>query len=132
MPPTDNKKLARYKVNLEVMTGRMTNPNDLNCVDCGHKGNDRRHEYDHHLGYDVSHHLDVEAVCTICHHKRDCPKANQTHCIHGHLFDSANTIIKSNGMRQCRECRKAFDKKRGRDAAFWRAYRAKRRSRYGP
>ena len=31
--------------------------------------------------------------------------------------------IKSNGMRACRECRKAYDRNRGRDAAYWRAYR---------
>lgn len=32
------------------------------------------------------------------------PRANQTHCIHGHKFDSANTYIKPNGNRACKEC----------------------------
>jgi len=32
-------------------------------------------------------------------------KAQQTHCIHGHLLDEANTYIRpSNGTRHCREC----------------------------
>lgn len=31
-------------------------------------------------------------------------KAAQTHCIHGHLFDEANTKIRSNGTRECRQC----------------------------
>lgn len=30
--------------------------------------------------------------------------AVKTHCDHGHAFDSANTIIRGNGFRQCREC----------------------------
>jgi hypothetical protein len=31
---------------------------------------ERRHEYDHHLGYAAEHHGDVEAVCTVCHRAR--------------------------------------------------------------
>lgn len=31
----------------------------------------RRHEYDHHLGYDLAHQADVEAVCSRCHHQRE-------------------------------------------------------------
>lgn len=31
-------------------------------------------------------------------------KAKQTHCIHGHLFDMLNTIMKSNRTRRCRAC----------------------------
>jgi hypothetical protein len=31
-------------------------------------------------------------------------KVAQTHCVHGHLFDDENTIIKSNGCRDCRRC----------------------------
>jgi len=30
--------------------------------------------------------------------------ATKTYCKHGHEFTSANTYIKSNGCRQCREC----------------------------
>ena len=31
----------------------------------------------------------------------------KTHCIHGHLFDEANTYVGSKGRRQCRICNKA-------------------------
>ena len=31
-------------------------------------------------------------------------RARQTHCIHGHPFDEANTRIRKNGTRQCRRC----------------------------
>lgn len=31
-------------------------------------------------------------------------KARQTHCIHGHPFDEANTYRKANGARGCRAC----------------------------
>lgn len=120
-----DKVQARYHVNLEVRSGRLANPNDLPCHDCGHLGADRRHEYDHHLGYAAEHHLDVQAVCTTCHAKRD-GKASQTHCIHGHEFTPENTIIKGNGNRQCRQCSRDRDRKR-RGAAYWREYRAKKR-----
>lgn len=126
-PPRDGDKIqARQRINVEVRTGYRPDPNSLPCVDCGHVGSDRRHEYDHHLGYSAEHHYDVEPVCTLCHAARDGKKANQTHCIHGHEFTSENTIIKPNGTRQCRQCRRERDRGR-RDAAFWRAYRAKRK-----
>ena len=115
IPPRDgDKKQARRRINVEVRTGRREHPNELPCVDCGHvwaKG-ERRHEYDHHLGYGADHHYDVEPVCTICHAKRDGTRAKQTHCIHGHEFSPANTGLKSNGTRFCRECRRAYDRKR--------------------
>lgn len=31
-------------------------------------------------------------------------KAAQTHCIHGHEFDTANTYYQTNGTRRCRTC----------------------------
>jgi hypothetical protein len=31
-------------------------------------------------------------------------KARKTHCVHGHLFDEANTHIRPNGTRRCRKC----------------------------
>ena len=42
-------------------------------MDCGHEygSGERRHEYDHHLGYAAEHHEDVEAVCSKCHHARE-------------------------------------------------------------
>ncbi len=30
--------------------------------------------------------------------------ARKTACIHGHLFDAANTYVSKTGRRQCREC----------------------------
>lgn len=32
--------------------------------------------------------------------------AARSECIHGHLFDQGNTIIRRNGTRQCRACKK--------------------------
>ena len=72
-PPRDgDRRQARRRVNVEVRTGRRPHPNSLPCVDCGHAwtAGERRHEYDHHLGYSAEHHYDVEAVCTTCHGKR--------------------------------------------------------------
>lgn len=120
---------ARQRINVEVRTGRRPHPNTLACVDCGHvwSEGERRHEYDHHLGYAAQHHLDVEPVCTSCHAKRDSAKIAQTHCVHGHEFSFENTIIKSNGARQCRQCRKAFDQKRKRPPGYWQSVNARRR-----
>ncbi len=73
-PPRDgDKRQARQRINVEVRTGRRPHPNKLPCVDCGHvwEPGQRRHEYDHHKGYAAAHHLDVEPVCTVCHHHRD-------------------------------------------------------------
>ncbi len=75
-PPRDkpregDKRQARKSVNLMVRTGRMVRPGDLPCFDCGHTANDRRHEYDHFMGYAAEFHLVVQAVCTRCHTKRE-------------------------------------------------------------
>jgi hypothetical protein len=45
----------------------------LTCIDCGHIWNpgERRHEYDHYLGYDAEHHEHVEPVCSRCHCNRE-------------------------------------------------------------
>lgn len=126
-PRSGDKKQARQRINVEVQTGRRANSNDFPCVDCGHFGGDRRHEYDHHLGYDAKHHGDVEPVCTLCHAARDSARKAQTHCIHGHEFTTENTIIHKNGTRHCRECRRAHDRKR-RSASYWREYRLKRKA----
>lgn len=72
-PRDGDRRQARQRVNVEVRTGRRPHPNALPCTDCGHVWvpGERRHEYDHHLGYDGVHHLDVEPVCTTCHHERE-------------------------------------------------------------
>lgn len=67
-----NKEQARQRVNAMVKWGRLPRPNDAPCFDCGHRyaEGERRHEYDHFLGYDAQHHLAVQAVCTRCHGRR--------------------------------------------------------------
>jgi len=128
-PIKGDKKQARRRINVEVRTGRRPHPNSLPCVDCGHEWSEgeRRHEYDHYLGYDAEHHLEVESVCTTCHSKRDNPKNKQSHCIKGHAFTEKNTYIKSNGTRMCRECAKERDKTRRRPRGYWEKVNAKRR-----
>lgn len=66
-PRDGDKEQARYLINLDVQKGRRPNPNDLYCARCGHKGDDRRHEYHHHMGYAARHHYDVIPLCSLCH-----------------------------------------------------------------
>jgi hypothetical protein len=109
-----DKKQARMRVNHEVQTGARPHPNTLPCTDCGHvwEPGERRHEYDHHLGYAAARQLDVQPVCVECHRKRDSAKKNQTHCLNGHEFTAENTYIKPNGCRSCKACRREADKRR--------------------
>lgn len=67
LPRDGDKVHARHLVNLDVASGRRPNPNDLFCAQCGHKGDDRRHEYHHHMGYAAEHAYDVVALCSRCH-----------------------------------------------------------------
>lgn len=131
-PARDGDKVqARHRVNVEVRTGKRPHPNTLPCADCGHihSQGERRHEYDHHLGYAAEHHLEVESVCTLCHAKRDSSKAVQTHCKHGHQFSDGNTYIAANGTRHCKACMKNHEKTRGpRGSAYWSKVNTKRRS----
>lgn len=66
-------KQARRRINYFVESGIIPHPNQLACSDCGHEWSDgeRRHEYDHYLGYAADHHEDVEPVCTTCHATRE-------------------------------------------------------------
>lgn len=126
-----DKKQARQRINVEVRMGRRPHPNTLACADCGHihASGERRHEYDHHLGYAAEHHLDVEPVCTICHAKRDGEPANKTECINGHAFTPENTYIASNGTRHCKACMKVREKNRApRGSEYWAKVNAKRRA----
>ena len=70
-PRDPEKERARSIVAREVGNGRLAKPNDSPCMDCGHFGPERRHEYDHHNGYTVEHQLSVETVCTLCHADRE-------------------------------------------------------------
>lgn len=121
------KVLARQRANVAVRTGQLPRPNTLPCADCGHiwRPGERRHEYDHHQGYEPEHHLHVQALCSTCHARRG-EKARRTQCLRGHDYTPENTGRKANGTRFCRECRRAYDRRR-RDAAWWRARRARKR-----
>lgn len=72
-PRDGDVRQARKRVNQLVLWGKIPHPNELLCADCGHlwQIGERRHEYDHYLGYGAQHHLDVEPVCTTCHHARE-------------------------------------------------------------
>ena len=65
-----DKLQARARANHLVNVGLLPPPNEIACCDCGHLGDDRRHEYDHYLGYAAEHQEHVEAVCTKCHARR--------------------------------------------------------------
>lgn len=73
-----DKLQARSRINHDVDLGLRPRPNELPCTDCGHvwKKGERRHEYDHHLGYEAEHHGDVEAVCSRCHSTRERKRRN--------------------------------------------------------
>lgn len=68
-----DQQQARRRIDYLISIGHMSEPNDVACTDCGHEFllGQRRHEYDHHLGYAAEHHEHVEAVCTTCHHARE-------------------------------------------------------------
>lgn len=120
-PRGGDAEQARQRINIEVRTGYRPHPNDLPCHDCGHvhAPGERRHEYDHYLGYSAEHHADVQAVCTVCHAKRH----QVATCERGHEIDG----VSANGRRFCKECRRSRDRGR-RNAEYWRAYRKKRRA----
>ncbi len=61
------KQKARAKVRTNIDAGRMPNANTLICMDCGN----RAREYDHYLGYEEAHWLDVQPVCSSCNKKRE-------------------------------------------------------------
>ena len=69
-PRDGDKEQARGRVNHLVRIGMIKDPDELPCTDCSHLGSDRRHEYDHHLGYAAENHESVESVCTTCHAAR--------------------------------------------------------------
>lgn len=120
----DDRKQARQRINAEVRTGSRAHPNALPCVDCGHVWVDgeRRHEYDHYLGYSPGHHQDVEPVCTTCHAVRTFASG----CRRGHPCTVESVLVRADGRRTCRVCRRERERKR-RDAAYWRVIRANRR-----
>ena len=77
LPLDGNKKQARSRVNYLVSIGFLPNPNLVACLDCGHIGKGRRHEYDHCRGYAAKNHETVEAVCSKCHSARAFRRGEQ-------------------------------------------------------
>ena len=66
-PRQRERRKARSCVCAAVTTGRIPSPRLVPCADCGHLGEDRKHEYDHFAGYAPENWLSVEAVCRPCH-----------------------------------------------------------------
>lgn len=66
-PEDGNRKQANKRINHDVENCQRPHPNNLHCAFCGHKGDDKRHEYHHHMGYGKLHHYDVLPLCTECH-----------------------------------------------------------------
>jgi hypothetical protein len=89
-----DKSQALHRVNHAVDIKAMADPDTLPCCQCGHFGSDRRHNYHHHNGYSVEHHLDVIVLCTRCHHDAHGPSR------HGEC--SPRLIF------MCRRCGKQF------------------------
>lgn len=80
-PRDGDKHQARARIGRLVREGRLPSPRTLPCVDCGHlwAPGERPHEYDHFLGYGAAHHLDVQAVCSVCHYARELARGARHH-----------------------------------------------------
>lgn len=77
---TDGSRTKAWAtVNNAIRAGKLQPPTERACTDCGHVWNEAdavRHEYDHVKGYGAGHRLDVEPVCSACHHAREDARAN--------------------------------------------------------
>lgn len=62
---------ARGRVNHLVRVGLLPQPSSLPCANCGHTGDDLRHEYHHYMGYEARYHETVTCLCTQCHSDAD-------------------------------------------------------------
>ena len=64
----DRKKVrARWTVANNIKSGKISRVSTQKCFDCNNDAN----EYDHYLGHEYKHRLDIQAVCYICHRKRE-------------------------------------------------------------
>lgn len=57
--------------------------------------------------------------------------ARRAACVHGHLFDEANTIVNGHGHRKCRTCKAEWERRwkrahRPEIAAYFRNYRKRK------
>ncbi len=91
-PRDPAKETAHARVKYAVHTGALPRPDSLPCMDCGHQGNDRRHEYDHHHGYAPENWLKVQPVCTLCHAEREIKRREA---------DSKGCTCMSDGIETC-------------------------------
>ena len=66
IPRDGDAAQAHGWVNYQVRLGRFPRASTVPCIDCGRPA----HDYDHHLGYGATHHLDVQPVCRGCHMRR--------------------------------------------------------------
>ena len=60
------RRAARWTVHNAVLAGAIPSARSLICIDCGKQAA----EYDHYLGYEPEHRLDVQPVCVRCHWSR--------------------------------------------------------------
>jgi len=61
------KRRARCRIYYAIIHGRLPRVKTLKCTDCGEK---QAVQYDHYLGYEEDHALDVQPVCGSCHWRR--------------------------------------------------------------
>lgn len=73
----------------------------------------------------------LEAVTNRENAQRGARGRMVTTCKNGHAYTPANTVLRSDGRRACKECRRKWNGNayRGRDAAYWRNYRIERKRR---
>ena len=119
-----DKGQANGRISYLVSIGKLPRPSNLVCHDCGHIGKDRKHQYDHFLGYAAEHHECVQPVCTKCHRNRAMRRGEGTNpprrpraklCKRGHAKEEL-----SDGKWHCRKCRLAYYRRYWREVKRWR------------
>lgn len=99
---------ARQAISYRIKKGEIPPAKTLPCFDCGAPAQ----AYDHFLGYEVEHRLDVQPVCTRCHGAREMSRSGA--CRRGHERNQANAFLTAKGV-VCRLCRdRSMGTRRGR------------------